>query len=156
MTSATPKSSYANTSRAGIVMQTSLTAYQSLVRRALIVLLGLIVSAAPSAALSPNGASEVIQSTIETLRSALRQKMTAANPLNPAEVSALVDQIVLPHIDLGRSGRLILGRHWRTASAAERQAFIASFQRFTHFPGVPRMKMAVRPCIARDSPAVSL
>ena len=76
----------------------------------------------------PSEAGTIIQSTIEQLRSAVRQEITPGNTADPTHVSALVDQIVLPQVDLGLSGRLILGRHWRAASAAERRDFIAGYR----------------------------
>jgi len=45
----------------------------------------------------------------------------------PAKVGALVDQILLPHFDTEYSARLVLGRHWSSASPEQRQRFVNSF-----------------------------
>ena len=109
--------------------QTALISSTALTRRTAACLFLLAVSATLTAATpSPNEANMVIQSTIETLRSALRREMRSTNPIDRVAVSVLVDEIVLPHIDIDLSGRLILGRHWRTASGAERQAFIDGYR----------------------------
>ena len=46
---------------------------------------------------------------------------------DPAKINALVDRVLLPHFDTEYSGRLVLGKHWNTASPEQRQRFIASF-----------------------------
>ena len=46
---------------------------------------------------------------------------------DPAKVNTLVDQILLPHFDTEYSARLVLGRHWNTATAEQRQRFVNSF-----------------------------
>jgi phospholipid transport system substrate-binding protein len=46
---------------------------------------------------------------------------------DPAKVNALVDRILLPHFDTEYSARLVLGRHWNTASPEQRQRFVNSF-----------------------------
>ncbi len=45
----------------------------------------------------------------------------------PAKVDALVGQILLPHFDTEYSARLVLGRHWSSASPEQRQRFVNSF-----------------------------
>ena len=46
---------------------------------------------------------------------------------DPTKVNALVDRILLPHFDTSYSARLVLGRHWNTATAEQRQRFVDSF-----------------------------
>ena len=46
---------------------------------------------------------------------------------NPGKVHQLVDQVLLPHFDTDYSARLVLGRHWTTASETQRQRFIKAF-----------------------------
>lgn len=46
---------------------------------------------------------------------------------DPGKVHALVDQVLLPHFDTDYSARLVLGRHWTTASDSQRQRFIKAF-----------------------------
>lgn len=40
----------------------------------------------------------------------------------------LADQIVVPHIDFERIARWVLGKHWRSASEAQREAFMEGFR----------------------------
>jgi phospholipid transport system substrate-binding protein len=46
---------------------------------------------------------------------------------DPDKVNALVDRILLPHFDTEYSARLVLGRHWNSASPEQRQRFVNSF-----------------------------
>lgn len=70
----------------------------------------------------------LVRDTIEKLRAAvLRDK--AAIEGDPSRAVAVVDEIVSPHVDATRSGRLILGKHWRTATPDQRQQFIDLYRR---------------------------
>ncbi len=46
---------------------------------------------------------------------------------SPARVDALVDRILLPYFDTDYAARLVLGRHWTTASVEQRRRFVAAF-----------------------------
>ena len=39
----------------------------------------------------------------------------------------LVDEILLPHFDTDYAARLVLGKHWRTATPEQRKRFIDAF-----------------------------
>jgi phospholipid transport system substrate-binding protein len=44
-----------------------------------------------------------------------------------AKINGMVDRILLPHFDTDYSARLVLGRHWNTATPEQRQRFIDAF-----------------------------
>ncbi|MGH8136318.1 MAG: MlaC/ttg2D family ABC transporter substrate-binding protein [Steroidobacteraceae bacterium] len=46
---------------------------------------------------------------------------------DPARVRKMVDEFLLPYFDTDYSARLVLGKHWRDATAAQRERFIAAF-----------------------------
>ena len=46
---------------------------------------------------------------------------------NPARIDALVDRILLPYFDTDYAARLVLARHWTTATAEQRRRFVAAF-----------------------------
>jgi phospholipid transport system substrate-binding protein len=48
----------------------------------------------------------------------------------PQNIEALVERVLLPHFDFESSCRLILHEHWRSATAEQRQRFIAAFYRY--------------------------
>lgn len=46
---------------------------------------------------------------------------------DPAKLRALVERVLLPNFDVDHSARLVLGKHWRTATPAQRERFIDAF-----------------------------
>lgn len=46
---------------------------------------------------------------------------------SPARINALVDRILLPYFDTEYAARLVLARHWTTATAEQRRRFVAAF-----------------------------
>lgn len=72
---------------------------------------------------------QIVRETADTLANRIegRQKQLEANP---PELYRLVDEVFLPVFDTDYAGRLVLGKHWRTATPAQRQAFIDTFYDF--------------------------
>jgi phospholipid transport system substrate-binding protein len=67
---------------------------------------------------------------VQTAASAMLKDLDAHRSdyhANPGKVHELVDQVLLPHFDTEYSARLVLGKHWTTASEAQRQRFIKAF-----------------------------
>jgi len=46
---------------------------------------------------------------------------------NPERIRKLVDELMLPHFDSDYAARLVLARHWRTATPEQRKRFIDAF-----------------------------
>jgi phospholipid transport system substrate-binding protein len=70
------------------------------------------------------------QDLIDTAATRLLQALDADRETaksNPARVRHLVDEILLPSFDTDYSARLVLGKHWRDATPAQRQRFIEAF-----------------------------
>lgn len=72
---------------------------------------------------------QVVRETADALAASIegRQQQLEANP---PELYKLVDEIFLPVFDTDYAGRLVLGKHWRTATPAQRQEFIDTFYDF--------------------------
>jgi len=72
---------------------------------------------------------QVVRDTADTLAERIdgRQKELEANS---AELYQLVDDVFLPVFDTDYAGRLVLGKHWRTATPAQRREFIDAFYDF--------------------------
>jgi phospholipid transport system substrate-binding protein len=67
---------------------------------------------------------------IDTAAQAMLQELDAHRAeyrKDPSKVNGLVDRILLPHFDTDYSARLVLGRHWNSASAEQRQRFVDTF-----------------------------
>jgi len=76
------------------------------------------VNASEPNALIETAANAMI-TELETRRSELQK--------DPAKLGELVDRILLPHFDVNHAARLVLGKHWRTATPEQRQKFIDAF-----------------------------
>ncbi|MSQ92864.1 MAG: ABC transporter substrate-binding protein [Gammaproteobacteria bacterium] len=70
------------------------------------------------------------QDLIETAATQMLKALDADRNVahsDPARVRHLVDEILLPSFDTDYSARLVLGKHWRDATSAQRQRFIDAF-----------------------------
>ncbi len=86
-----------------------------------------LIAAAWAAESVPGPApQELIEKAARELLEALDANRERARN-DPAHVRKLVDEILLPHFDTDYSARLVLGKHWRTATPEQRQRFIDAF-----------------------------
>ncbi len=46
---------------------------------------------------------------------------------NPARARELIDEFITPHVDLKGFSKLVLGKHWRRATAEQRKRFLTQF-----------------------------
>ena len=85
--------------------------------------LALLCFSVAAFAQSPN---DVIQDAADALAAELdgRKEELAADR---AELYAVIDEILLPRFDRRYAAQLVLGRHWRTANAEQRDSFINAF-----------------------------
>ena len=65
--------------------------------------------------------------TTEKVLAKIREERTALDA-NPRLVDQFIIDIVLPHFDFVAMARLVLGKHWRQASPAQRDAFVKEFR----------------------------
>jgi phospholipid transport system substrate-binding protein len=77
-----------------------------------------VVNASEPNALIETAANAMV-TELESRRTELRK--------DPAKLGELVDRILLPHFDVNHAARLVLGKHWRTATPEQRQQFIDAF-----------------------------
>lgn len=68
----------------------------------------------------------LVEQTVETLFGAIRAEREAITA-DASRVQPLVREIVLPQVDLGRVSRLVLGKHWRTATQPQKEEFQKEF-----------------------------
>lgn len=67
---------------------------------------------------------------IDTIAQAMLRELDAHRAdfrQDPAKVNALVDRVLLPHFDTDYSARLVLGKHWKSSTAEQRQRFVDAF-----------------------------
>jgi phospholipid transport system substrate-binding protein len=100
--------------------------------------LALVASAAlatPSALATPtaavvdaSGPTQLIDSAANAMLKELDARRAEFRK-DPSKVYALVDRILLPYFDVDYAARLVLAKHWRTASADQRKRFVDAFYR---------------------------
>jgi phospholipid transport system substrate-binding protein len=92
-------------------------------------LIGGAATAAGTAKIDDSGPSQLIGSVAEAMLQALEAHRGEYRK-DPAKLDELVDEIMLPHFDTQYAARLVLGRHWTTASAEQRARFVDAFYHF--------------------------
>jgi phospholipid transport system substrate-binding protein len=99
----------------------------------LVALLGLMPHVLP-AQTAPAKAFAVPGPAPQELMQAVSQELLreldanrAAYAKDPTKLRSLADKYLLPHFDVDYSARLVLGKHWRTATDAQRKRFIEAF-----------------------------
>ena len=76
---------------------------------------------------TPEDPSQIVQDTSEKILRILNRDADKLRN-NPQEVQRLVDEILLPVIDLNTFSKLILSHNWRQASTEQRRRFTQEFK----------------------------
>ena len=79
-----------------------------------------------AAQVDASGPEQLVQTAANVLLKAL-DAHRAEYRQDSAKLRALIDQVFLPHLDTELAARQVLGRHWTTATADQRQRFISAF-----------------------------
>jgi len=88
---------------------------------------GLAVAAGSTAsAQAQPGPSEVVESAARSMLQGLDANR-AAYRKDPSKVGELVEMYLLPHFDIQYSARLVLGKHWASATPEQRERFANAF-----------------------------
>ena len=72
------------------------------------------------------GPSEVVESAARSMLQGLDANR-AAYRKDPSKVGELVEMYLLPHFDIQYSARLVLGKHWASATPEQRERFVNAF-----------------------------
>jgi phospholipid transport system substrate-binding protein len=91
-----------------------------------LLLLGLSLVAAGPAAAVPS-AEEVVRTTTDRTVERLRAQKSELQA-HPEKIYDLIHELVIPHFDFPSMSKWVLGSNWRTASDAQRQAFVDQFR----------------------------
>lgn len=87
-------------------------------------------SAAPASAGAPEVDTSGPSQLIESAANAMLKELDANRPAfrkDPTKIYAMVDRILLPHFDVDYAARLVLAKHWRTATPEQRKRFVDAF-----------------------------
>jgi phospholipid transport system substrate-binding protein len=72
-------------------------------------------------------AQAVVRATTEKVLQTMRAEGDGLRD-NPKRLFAIVDELIIPHFDFREMSQWVLGRYWRQASPAQRDAFVEQFQ----------------------------
>lgn len=89
-----------------------------------LVLLGLSWSLAADEVVPPD---RMLEQTADLMLTTLRQRQDELRGNTP-ELYRLVEEILVPHVDLELLARFVLGKHWRNATAQQRTRFTYAFK----------------------------
>ncbi len=80
----------------------------------------------PATAVPGPGPQELMQQISQDLLHELDANRAAITK-DPKKLRGLADKYLLPHFDVDYAARLVLGKHWRTATDAQKRRFIDAF-----------------------------
>ena len=106
----------------------------------------------------------MLEQAAEQMLAALREHDSELRN-DPQQLHALVDEVLVPHVDLQVVSRWVLGKYWRTATPEQRRRFAEEFKKmlirfyssalleyadfkFRFYP--PRMKKGARRAVVRS------
>lgn len=95
------------------------------IRLAMALLLA-IALAMPALASAEQAPQQIVQSIADQLGTAIQGRQAELRQ-NPDQIIKIIDGIVLPHFDMDYASLLVLGRHAREATPAQRVAFARAF-----------------------------
>jgi phospholipid transport system substrate-binding protein len=94
--------------------------------RILMAMLLALALAVPALAASGQAPQQIVQSIADQLGNAIQGHQAELHQ-HPDEVIKIIDDTVLPHFDMDYASLLVLGRHARDATPAQRVAFARAF-----------------------------
>jgi phospholipid transport system substrate-binding protein len=95
-------------------------------RKLFTVLAGVMLATAAWAADPAQGPGDLVQGVAEAMLKDLDANR-AEYRKDPSKVNALVEKHLVPNFDTEYAARLVLGRHWKEASADQRKRFVDAF-----------------------------
>jgi phospholipid transport system substrate-binding protein len=85
-------------------------------------------AAAPGRSVDTSGPSQLIESAANIMLTEISARRAEFRK-DPTGLYKLVDDVLLPHFDVNHAARLVLGRHWASATPQQRQRFVDAFYR---------------------------
>lgn len=92
-----------------------------------LICLALALLVANTASATTPRPNQIVQETSEKILEIINNDAKELQD-NPKEVERLVDEILLPVIDINAFAKLVLAHNWRKASVAQRKRFIKEFK----------------------------
>lgn len=92
--------------------------------RTLRLILLIVAAGLAWSAMAQSPAIDVVRETADRVI----ERLNTSGELSDNQAYALVEELIIPHLDFEAFARLTLGKHWRTASPEQRRAFTEGFQ----------------------------
>lgn len=87
----------------------------------------IILSTNSTMAMAIDTPQALVQQTSDTFLKALREQGQELDK-DPQKIYRLVEEIILPHMDMQRISAWVLGKHWRRTNKQQREKFVAQFR----------------------------
>ena len=72
-------------------------------------------------------AVSLVKATTQEIQAAMQREGLVIDS-DPRRLNQLIDKIVVPHFDFRRMSRRVLGKHWKRASAGQKERFALEFK----------------------------
>lgn len=92
-----------------------------------LLLAGLLLFAITARAEANVPPDKMLESVTQEMFDLLKRERESVKQ-QPTRLFDLVEQVLLPHVDMDVMSRFVLGKHWRTASAEQRERFSGEFK----------------------------
>jgi len=73
-------------------------------------------------------AEELVKSTADQVTARVKNERAVLRK-DSVRLHQFVDELIIPHFDFARMSQWVLGKHWRSADAAQRSRFIEEFRK---------------------------
>ena len=87
----------------------------------------LLVTSSNIYAIDERPPEQIVEDTSATILKTINEENEELRE-DPTLINALINETVIPIIDLDSMGKLILGKHWKKASESQRTGFITEFK----------------------------
>jgi len=98
-----------------------------LMKKMLQLFVGLFMAASVQAVLAEVAPDELVKNTANEVLTIVKQDKDIQAG-NIAKITALAEEKIMPNFNFDRVSRMVLGKHWRTASPEQKEAFKTQFR----------------------------
>jgi len=90
------------------------------------VILGMVVIVSGVSLASDPSPNEIVETAAQSVLDAIDGKREHLKE-HPEELYSLIEEVLVPRFDRAYSARLVLGKHWRSASTEQKKRFVEAF-----------------------------
>lgn len=98
-----------------------------LMKKMLQLFAGLFMAAFMQAAMAETAPDELVKQTADEVLTIIKQDKEIREG-NIARITAVAEEKILPNFNFDRTSRMVLGKHWRTASPTQKEEFKKQFR----------------------------